>query len=98
MMGGLGGPRHLLESETSKPKNVGPTLRRFGTYFKRYWLAALGALALIVVSTWIQVHIPDLIGEAIDCYLFPNPLGCAGALATDSAARLSGLAGTVGWM
>ena len=73
MMGGLGGPRHLMEQETSKPKNIGATLARFGSYFRKYWVGFVLALAMIGVGTWTQVKTPELIGQAVDCYLLPNP-------------------------
>ncbi len=73
----MDGNRRLLESESSKPKNVSVTLRRFGEYFKRYWFGLLIAMALIVVGTWTQVASPDIIGQAVDCYLFPSdPASC----------------------
>jgi ATP-binding cassette subfamily B protein len=73
MHGGLGGPRRMMEQEISKPKNLGATLARFGHYFRRYWYGAVLALTLVVVSTWTQVTAPSLIGQAVDCYLFPQP-------------------------
>ena len=99
MMGGLGGPRHLMEQETSKPQRTGATLARFGHYFKKYWLGALLALLLIVAGTWTQVTAPELIGQAVDCYLFPNPDACwyaSVAENTSTEVRLAGLAGLVG--
>ncbi len=98
MMGGLGGPRGLLEQETSKPKNLSTTLRRFGVYFRRFWPGVLIALTLIVGSTWVQVRTPELIGQAVDCYLFPDPTGCTYTTidpAASAAARLSGLGSLV---
>jgi ATP-binding cassette subfamily B protein len=70
MMGGMDGGRRLFEAETSKPKNLGYTLGRFGHYFRRHWLAIFGVLALISISTWTQVYTPKLVGQAVDCYLF----------------------------
>lgn len=73
MMGGLDGARRVMEREVSKPKNLGATLARFGRYFGRYWAILLLIAALIVGATWTQVVAPELIGQAIDCYLFPRP-------------------------
>jgi ATP-binding cassette subfamily B multidrug efflux pump len=73
MMGGLDGARRMMEREVSKPKNVGATLLRFGRYFGRYGLVLLLVAALIIGSTWTQVVAPELIGQAVDCYLFPRP-------------------------
>jgi ATP-binding cassette subfamily B protein len=73
MMGGLDGGRRLMEGEVSKARNVGETLRRFWRYFRRYWYGVAAALTLIVIATWSQVVAPDIIGQAVDCYLFPRP-------------------------
>lgn len=72
MMGGLDGGRRLMEADVSKARNVGETLRRFWGYFRRYWYGVVAALALIVIATWSQVAAPDIIGQAVDCYLFPR--------------------------
>ncbi len=72
MMGGLDGGRRLMEGETTKAANTSATLMRFGKYFGIYLGGVLVALALIVVSTWTQVVSPDYIGQAVDCYFFPQ--------------------------
>jgi ATP-binding cassette subfamily B protein len=61
----------MLGQEVSKPKSVGATLARFWTYFKRYRLGLLLVAVLVVAGTWMQVQTPDLIGQAVDCYLMP---------------------------
>jgi len=68
-----GGPhlRGALERETSRPKSVGATLARFGTYFKPYWPQLLLVVAFMLAGTWAQVTTPDLIGQIVDCYLTP---------------------------
>lgn len=63
--------REIMSREQLKPKNLGETLARFGRYFGRYWPALLVVLGLIVAATWMQVTTPDLIGQAVDCYLTP---------------------------
>ncbi len=67
----MGGPRGLLEQEARKPKRTGATLTRLAGYFGRYRLALLITAALIVLSTWAQVRAPELIGQAVDCYIVP---------------------------
>jgi ATP-binding cassette subfamily B protein len=69
MMGGLGGPRQLMERETSKPKNVSWTLSRFWNYFRQRWFALIIVAVLLFVVTYTQVAGPKLIGQAVDCYL-----------------------------
>jgi ATP-binding cassette, subfamily B, multidrug efflux pump len=78
MFGG-GGPRHILEAETSKPKRTGETLARFGHYFKPYWYVLVIAALLVVISTWTQVTSPELIGQLVDCYLAPAASSSFGA-------------------
>lgn len=72
MMGPMGGPNRMLQEEAEKAVSVSKTLRRFGQYFGVYIGGVILALALIVVSTWTQVVTPDYIGQAVDCYLFPQ--------------------------
>ncbi len=61
----------LLGTETRKANSVGGTLKRLGGYFRPYaWLLLLIG-ALIVASTYMQVQIPELTGQAVDCYLGP---------------------------
>ena len=99
MMGGLGGPRHLMEGEALKPANIGATLARFGHYFRRSWIGLVLALAMMVAATWTQIRAPQLIGQAVDCYLFPVADSCWYATVDPNAgadARLAGLLGLVG--
>ena len=57
--------------ETSKPRSVGGTLRRLWRYFRQYsWVLLLVAF-LVIASTYMQVLIPDLTGQAVDCFLGP---------------------------
>lgn len=61
----------ILSSETKKARSVGGTLKRLWRYFGRYrWALLLVALA-VVAGTYMQVLIPDLTGQAVDCYLGP---------------------------
>lgn len=68
----IGGPRGLLEQETSKPKSLGATLRRLAGYFRPYWIVLVVILALMIANVWVQVITPELIGQATDCYLTPG--------------------------
>lgn len=61
----------LLGQEARKAESVSRTLKRFLIYFRPYWLALLLVLAGLVASTWMQVRIPYLTGQAVDCYLTP---------------------------
>jgi len=70
-MFGPGGQNRLFQQETLKPKKLGETLARFGRYFKPYWPVLVFAAVLVIISTWAQVTTPDLIGQAVDCYLAP---------------------------
>ncbi len=65
--------RNILDRETRKAENVGSTLRRFSTYFRQYWLGVVLVMVFIVVSAWATVVTPDLLGQAFDCYITPNP-------------------------
>ena len=71
----LDGGRRLLETEVVKATNVGATLRRFGTYFRNYWPGLVIALTLIAIGVWTQVRIPDVSGQAVDCFLLPDRPG-----------------------
>ena len=73
----MDGGRRIFEREALKPKNLSETMGRFGNYFRHYWIGLVLALILIVGNTWTQVVSPELIGQAVDCYLFPtSPDSC----------------------
>lgn len=94
MMGGPGGPGRLLNQETQKPRRVGATLARFWSYFRPWWYAIALTVALIVVATTLQVATAPVIGQAVDCYLAPNPAACwidPPAVNLEAQARLAGL-------
>ena len=71
MFGGQDGLRRIMSQETIKPRDLGDTLRRFGSYFKPYWPVLIVVALLVIVATWAQVTAPELIGQAVDCYLTP---------------------------
>jgi len=70
-----GGPGGLLARETSKPVHVGATLRRLVAYVKPFWAVLLLVAALVVASTWAQVTMPELIGQAVDRFITPAVSG-----------------------
>ena len=78
MMGGPGGRMMVLEREASKPKNTSDTLRRFGRYLRPYWPVLLLAAIFIITATWAQVTVPQLLGQATDCYLTPPTVANTG--------------------
>jgi ATP-binding cassette, subfamily B, multidrug efflux pump len=69
----LGNQRQILETETRKAKDTGATISRFGGYFKKYWYGLLLVAVFILVSSWANILFPELIGQAVDCYIFPTP-------------------------
>ena len=58
-------------AETSKARSAGATLGRLWRYFRPYTLSLLLVALLIIGSTYMQVLIPNLTGQAVDCYLSP---------------------------
>ena len=72
MFGGGHGVSGAMGRDTLKPKNVSETLRRFGTYFKPFWLLLVLVVVMMLASTWAQVTAPKLIGQVVDCYLTPG--------------------------
>jgi len=80
--GGGHGPGGMLAQETSKPKNVGATLRRLLTYLKPYWLQLVGVVVVMVISVFTQVQSPALMGQTVDCYLTPAEMSRLGGQAS----------------
>ena len=80
----LGQRDWVFQQEARKPKAVGETLARFWRYFRAYAhiLAFVGLL--VIFSTYLQVAIPNLMGQAVDCFLVPAGQG---AVASTSAAN-----------
>ncbi len=83
------GPLGMLRQESLKPKKTWETLRRLGGYFKPFWPMLLLAAVLVVISTWTQVTGPELLGQAVDCYLTPEQASGAQSVATPGAAAES---------
>src|SRR5512145_2872664 len=89
----MGGPRHILGQETSKPKQASATLARLVRYFAPWWPMLLLAALFVVISTWTQVTTPELSGLLVDCYLAPDTSSSEfGGLTTDSSAETSAAA------
>jgi ATP-binding cassette subfamily B multidrug efflux pump len=91
----LGQRDWLFQQEARKPQAVSVTLRRFWSYFRRYTHILAIVAILVVVSTYLQVVIPSLIGQAVDCFLAPNSPGATCWYAHDATPEtyLTGLAG-----
>jgi ATP-binding cassette subfamily B protein len=83
----------LFQQEARKPRAVGETLRRFWSYFGRYTHVLLGVGVLVSVSTFLQVEIPNLMGQAVDCFLAPPAI--AGSCWYSAMSPLPGLGGLV---
>jgi len=61
----------ILGIETRKARSVKGTLTRLWRYFRHYALVLVLVIVAIVAGTYMQVLIPDLTGQAVDCYLGP---------------------------
>lgn len=97
------GPGRMLQQDTLKPQKMSDTLKRFGGYFRKHWQGAVLALILTFIVTWTQVLSPDLIGQSVDCYLFPQAesvdncwhadleVNQAGSVTMSNSDRLEGL-------
>jgi ATP-binding cassette subfamily B multidrug efflux pump len=70
MMGG--GPGQGFRTEGQKVDNVSRTLSRLVILFKPYGLLLILVAVTIIAGTWTQVKAPELIGQAVDCYLAPT--------------------------
>ncbi len=73
----MDGGRRVLDQETAKPQKLGATLLRFWQYFRHYWLGLIAVLVFVGTAAWGSIMLPELIGEAVDCYIFPqDPAAC----------------------
>jgi ATP-binding cassette subfamily B protein len=61
----------LLSTEERKANRVGNTIKRMGGYFGKYIFALLFVATFVLAGTYMQVLIPELTGQAVDCYLQP---------------------------
>ena len=79
----------ILGTETRKATSVSVTLKRLGGYFRRYWLILILIAIMVIAGTYMQVLIPDLTGQAVDCYLTPFAAQSMGdQFASDAFANL----------
>jgi ATP-binding cassette subfamily B multidrug efflux pump len=67
----MGNRDFAFRGEVLKPKAVGATLARLWGHFRSYSHVLIAIGGLIVLSTYLQVTIPELLGQAVDCYLTP---------------------------
>jgi len=65
----------IFKTEKQKAHSVGGTLKRLGRYFRPYTLALLVVAVVVIGSTYMQVLIPDLTGQIVDCYITPYAAG-----------------------
>jgi ABC-type multidrug transport system fused ATPase/permease subunit len=89
---------HFLSEETTKPTDVGGTLRRLLGYFAPFWQLLAGAGALVVLATVLRLAAPYLTGVAVDQFIAPSgkPLpGWLAALVGETASRAAGLTVTM---
>lgn len=70
----LGRHEQVFKTEERKAESVTGTLKRLGRQFRPYGVALVVILLLVVIATWMQVLIPDLTGQTVDCYLSPYAL------------------------
>ena len=61
----------LFTTEAQKARSVSATLKRLGKYFRPYSVVLLVIAVVVIASTYMQVLIPDLTGQLVDCYLTP---------------------------
>ena len=87
------GGRSMLQQEATKPVSVVPTLKRFWDYFKRHRLALFLVVIMVLAGTYMQVLGPDLIGQAVDCYLTP----AVGNVFDSGGGPMEGTAGANCW-
>jgi ATP-binding cassette subfamily B protein len=67
----FGNRERIFGQESAKAENTGATLKRFIKYFKPYWPRYVLVLVMMLVGTWAQVTAPELMGQAVDCFLNP---------------------------
>jgi ATP-binding cassette subfamily B protein len=69
----------IFQQEARKPKAVGETLARFWSYFRQYRWILVFEIVLVLATTYLQVVIPNLIGQAVDCFFVPATQTTVGA-------------------
>lgn len=68
----------ILGAETRKADSVRGTLARVWVYFRSYKIALVLVAVALVAGTYMQVLIPDLTGQLVDCYLSPYEVSTLG--------------------
>ncbi len=82
----------MLGSDARKARRVSHTLRRLWRYLRGYSPALAVVATLVIGGTYMQVLIPDLTGQAVDCFLGPFTAGQMGSDVGDLAAGIPGVA------
>ena len=88
----MGNRDFAFRTEAMKPKAAGATLARLWSRFRAHTPVLLTIAGLIILSTYLQVTIPNLLGQAVDCYLTPatlNALAASNPAAATAAAAPS---------
>lgn len=67
----MGNRDWLFQQEARKPTAVAETLGRFWRYFRQYSVVLVIEAVLVITTTYLQVIVPSLIGQAVDCFLAP---------------------------
>lgn len=65
----------LLGVEADKADRTWPTIKRLGQQFKPYWFVLILVSVLVVLNAYLQVLVPDMTGQVVDCYLTPYATG-----------------------
>jgi ATP-binding cassette subfamily B protein len=108
----MDGGRRILDTETRKASKIGPTLLGFWRYFRGYWGGLALSVVFILTAAWATVTLPEIVSQAIDCYIVPQATRLEACWYTEVEpvwlnnsggqeaidARLSGVAGLVGIM
>jgi len=92
----MGNRDFAFRTEAAKASDVGASLARLWMRFREHTLVLMTIGVLIVISTYLQVTIPNLLGQAVDCYLTPATL-TALAAANPGAASAGAASGTNCW-
>ena len=88
--------RRILEQDANKAQNIFKTLGRFWAYFRPYSVGLVFVAVFIVIGAWATIISPELTGQAIDCYLFPDASNCWYTTVDATASTSSQLAGLGG--
>jgi ATP-binding cassette, subfamily B, multidrug efflux pump len=70
--------RNIFTVEVTRARDVRLTLARFWRYFRPYGWLLLFSMVMVLAGTLMQVAVPVLIGQAVDCYLSPESVAPVG--------------------